>query len=231
MRRRVLLALAGAGVALGLAACAPATPGVPGSVPPAEVVVPAPVEGAPADAVSGEPTRAVDGAFAIGTGAIVIDAWVDFFCPYCRMFEEGNGAFIRELVEQDAATLRVHPIAILDRASMGTKYSTRAANAFACVAEHSPADALDYMERLYEIQPAESTPGLTDDELAAGAPRSAVDCIRDGRFADWVGDWTRGALDLGVQGTPTVLVDGVLYQGALGGSAFREFVLGATSTV
>jgi len=225
VRRRVLLALAGAAVALGLAACAPAAPGVPGSVPPGQIVVPAP------DLVSGEPTRAVDGAFAIGSGRVVIDAWVDFFCPYCRMFEEGNGAFLRALVEQDVATLRIHPIAILDRASMGTKYSTRAANAFACVAEYSPADALDYMEHLYANQPPESTPGLSDDELAAAAPPSAVDCIHEGRFAEWVGDWTEGALDAGVQGTPTVFVNGSRFQGALSGPDFRDFVSGMTATV
>jgi len=226
MPRRILLALAGAAVVLGLAACAPATPGLPGSVPPGEVVVPGP-GGAQPD----EPSLAVDGAFAIGSGPVVIDAWVDFFCPYCRMFEEGNGELIRALVERDAATLRVHPIAILDRASMGTKYSTRAANAFACVAEYSPSDALDYMEHLYANQPPESTPGLSDDELAAGAPRAAVDCIRGGWFAGWVGDWTQGALDAGVQGTPTVLVNGSLFQGALRGPDFRDFLSGMAATV
>ncbi|HWK19557.1 MAG TPA: thioredoxin domain-containing protein [Microbacteriaceae bacterium] len=223
--RRVLVGLAGAAALLGLAACAPATAGVPGSVPPGDVVVQVPVE-----AVSGEPSRAVDGAFAIGSGPIVIDAWVDFFCPYCRMFEEGHGEYIRGLVERDAATLRVHPIAILDRASMGTKYSTRAANAFACVAEHAPERALDYMAHLYEIQPAEATPGLTDDQLAMAAPAAAVECIHGGWYAQWVGDWTRGALDAGVQGTPTVLVNGSLYRGRLDGPDFREFVGGATST-
>lgn len=228
MRRRILLALAlaGATVALGLAACAPAAVGVPGAVAPGQVVVPA-----PAAAFSGEPTRALDGAFAIGSGPIVIDAWVDFFCPYCRMFEEGNGEFIRGLVGQDAATLRIHPIAILDRASMGTKYSTRAANAFACVAEYAPEGALDYMQWLYANQPPESTPGLVDDELAVSAPPVAVDCIHDGRFADWVSDWTESALDAGVQGTPTVLVNGSRYTGSLDGPDFRNFVSGVSVTV
>lgn len=225
MLRRGLLAVLGAGLVLGLAACAPASGGVPGSVAPGKVIV---LE--PAGPVSGDPSRAVDGAFAIGTGPVVIDAWVDFFCPYCRMFEEGNGEYIRALIDRGTATLRVHPIAILDHASMGTKYSTRAANAFACVAEYAPGRALDYMEHLYKVQPRESTPGLSDEELGAAAPADAVECIHGGWYTGWVGDWTGGALDAGVRGTPTVLVNGALYQGRLEGPDFREFVGGANST-
>lgn len=225
MRRRILTALAGVAVAVGLAACAPAVPGVPGSI---RVVSPIPD---PASAPSGEPLLAIDGAFAIGSGPIVIDAWVDFFCPFCRMFEEANGDFIGALVRDDVATLRVHPIAILDRASMGTKYSTRSANAFACVAEFSPDDALDYMASLYANQPQESTEGLSDDELAVGAPRAAVDCIHDGRFGGWVTDWTQQSLDAGVQGTPTVFVNGSRYTGSLNGPEFRNFVAAVTTAV
>lgn len=234
MPRRLLLALAGAAAVLGLAACAPASPGIPGSVVPGSVV-PGPVAPGevvvPGEVVPAEPTRAVDGAVAIGSGPIVIDAWVDFFCPYCRMFEEGNGEYLRTLVEQDRATLRVHPIAILDRASMGTEYSTRAANAFVCVAEYAPSETLDFMEALYANQPPESTPGRSDEELAAFAPAAAAECIGDGRFAEWVGDWTAAALDAGVRATPTILVNGTQYRGALDGPAFRDFVSGLTAAL
>lgn len=226
MRRGVLATALAAAVALGLVACAPAVPGVPGT-PPASVAPETAAHGGP-EGVPSVPERARAGAFALGSGAIVIDTWVDFFCPYCRAFEESNGELIRTLVEQGRATLRVHPIAFLDRASMGTRYSTRAANAFACVAEYAPAGAFDYMAYLYANQPPESTPGLDDDALAGAAPGEAVDCIREGWFADWVGEATRGALEAGVRGTPTVLVNGMLYRGRITGGDFRDAVLGST---
>ena len=48
---------------------------------------------------------------------------------------------------------------------MGTQYSTRAANAFACVANYSPDSAFDYSATLFENQPEEATEGLTNKQL------------------------------------------------------------------
>lgn len=207
------------GATLGLSACAPAVPGVPGSVaPPGSPGAPAPVPPA------SEPASAVQGAIVIGDGETQIDIWVDFFCPFCRMFEEANGDYVERLVGRGEATLRVHPIAILDRASMGTAYSTRAAGAFACVGEYAPEEALGYFQRLYEVQPEEGTPGLTDEELAAAAPGIAADCIRDGWFGDWVGEWTQRSLEAGIRATPTVLVNTEQFPGGYDPADFRAFV-------
>ncbi|MEK8227810.1 hypothetical protein NKG05_19460 [Oerskovia sp. M15] len=59
-------------------------------------------------------------------------------CPICGQFEAANGAGLAAL--RDAGTARVvfHPIAILDRYSQGTRYSTRAAASAALVADRAP---------------------------------------------------------------------------------------------
>src|SRR5690606_11469343 len=64
--------------------------------------------------------------------------YVDYMCPYCSQFESVNGSLVEQLVTSGVATLEIHPIAILDNSSQGTKYSTRAANAMACVANYAP---------------------------------------------------------------------------------------------
>ncbi|OJX67092.1 MAG: hypothetical protein BGO95_10205 [Micrococcales bacterium 73-13] len=229
MRRRLLLGVTALAAGLGLAACAPAMPGFPGA--PSAVTTPEPSLSAPGAAPDGpssappeEPASAVDGAVVIGDGAVEVELWVDLLCPYCRMFEEANGDYLGSLVDAGAATLRVHPIAILNRVSAGTQYSTRAANAFVCVAERAPDEALGYLRRLYAIQPEEGTGGLTDRELAGEAPSAAAECILDGWFSDWVDEWTQRALDLGIRGTPTVVVDGRLYPGGFDPADFRAFV-------
>ena len=60
--------------------------------------------------------------------------YIDFMCPVCNQFEQLYGPTIQGLVDDGTITLGIHPIAILDRQSQGTEYSTRAANAMYCVA-------------------------------------------------------------------------------------------------
>src|SRR4029453_3461656 len=55
--------------------------------------------------------------------------YVDYLCPFCGQFEETNSDSLRTMVESGAATLEMHPIAILTNKSAGTQYSLRAANA------------------------------------------------------------------------------------------------------
>ena len=105
------------------------------------------------------------GGIAVGTGSNSVDTYVDFMCPYCNQFEQAEGETIRQLIDDGSITLNVHPVSILDRVSQGTQYSTRSASAAYCVAESDPDALLDFITAMYAQQPAESSPGLTDDEI------------------------------------------------------------------
>jgi protein-disulfide isomerase len=168
-----------------------------------------------------------------------IVTYLDYGCPYCNQFETTNAAQIEELVAAGYATLEVHPISILDRAFLGSEYPTRAANAMACVAAEEPNAFLDASAALFAAQPAEQTEGLTDDEIrdvldTAGALNDEVSaCIGDRRYEGWVVAATERATsdpDLanpstGGFGTPTILVNGERYTGALDdASAFATFI-------
>lgn len=177
-----------------------------------------------------------------GTVANIV-MYIDYLCPFCGQFDATNSESIRTMIESGAATLEVHPIAILTNKSAGTQYSLRAANAAACVANSSPESFFDFNELLFANQPEEGSTGLTNDEIKGLAQESGVSsrstvekCIDDVQFKGWVQDATNRALtspvpnsDLeSITGTPTVLVNGNQYKGSLEDPAeFQLFVLQA----
>ena len=179
-----------------------------------------------------------------GTVANIV-MYIDYLCPFCGQFEATNSESIRTMVEEGAATLEVHPVAILTNKSAGSQYSLRAANAAACVADSSPDSFFDFNAVLFENQPEEGTTGLSNDDLKALAGEVGVSslstveqCIDDTQFKSWVQDATTRALTgpvpnselPSITGTPTVLVNGQQYAGALEDPAeFQSFVLQATS--
>lgn len=172
-----------------------------------------------------------------------IRLYSDFLCPNCGAFEQQNGSYIKGLVKSGGATIEYHPIAILDRASMGTDYSTRAANAAAAVANYSPDSYFAFNEALFAAQPAENSEGLSDARLKSIAGdvtgidnlTSIEKAIDDREFAGWVADATSRAGDNAMQGsdlkkfvgTPTVIVNGKAWDGTK--LTFTEFVTAAIS--
>jgi protein-disulfide isomerase len=174
------------------------------------------------------------------TSTVNIAVYVDYLCPYCGQFETTNGEQLASWLTAGNITLETHPISILDQSSSGSQYSTRSANAAACVANYQPDSFLDVNAALFANQPAEGTTGLSNAELvslveeAGVTDESVASCITDGTFSDWVGDATDRALDnplpnteIGaLTGTPTVLVQGVKYEGDLSdAAAFETFVM------
>ncbi|MGV8852278.1 MAG: DsbA family protein [Rhodoglobus sp.] len=176
------------------------------------------------------------------SGVLDIQMYVDYMCPVCGAFEQTNAEYIESLVNNGAATLEVHPITILDRYSQGQRYSSRAVNAVACVADSSPNNFYSYHNTLLsaEVQPAENTGGLSNDELVGlldtvGVEKvpAITECIQDETFKSWVKSSTARALAgpipnseiAQVTATPTVLVNGIKYEGSVSDLvAFQAFV-------
>ena len=163
-------------------------------------------------------------------GILNIVEYQDYMCPICGNFDKNDSSVIESRVKSGAATFEIHPIAILDPQSQGTNYSTRAANAAACVANFSPNSFFTFNQLLYSNQPAEGSPGLSDEELAnyatiAGATpaESITNCISKQTFSAWVGQATalvtaKGAImpnsdNVAFEGTPTVIVNGAQFKG------------------
>jgi protein-disulfide isomerase len=173
-----------------------------------------------------------------------IRVYVDYLCPFCGQFDSTNSKQIAAWVESGAATVEIHPVSILTSKSAGTQYSLRAANAAACVANHSPDDFYAFNSALFANQPEEGTAGLSDEELKGVVKTAGVstavskieDCIDDGTYESWVLAATKRALAgpipnssiPAITSTPTVLVNGKQYVGDLQDpKEFASFVLQA----
>lgn len=168
----------------------------------------------------------------------------DYMCPHCGAFDQTNGSTIRDLVNSGLATVEYHPMAYMDRASLGAKFSTRASNAAACVAQFQADVFFDWNELMFLNQPEQSTQGLTDDQMLgfmeqAGADMTPelTDCVKSIQFESWVGDAAmraasdpvpytyEGADPVVADRTPTILVNGRHYQGPNTDAAvFQQFL-------
>lgn len=164
-----------------------------------------------------EPVAATtdDHAVRLGDGPVEIDLYIDYMCPACNEFESTHAADLQRWLDDGSVTVDYHPLAILDRLSQGTEYSTRAGSAAVCAADAGEQQFLDYTLALYEHQPAENTTGLTDEELkrigaeAAGLDQDWERCVDDQTYYGWVQDGTAAAAnEQDVSSTPTAIVDG-----------------------
>lgn len=174
-----------------------------------------------------------------------ITMYVDYLCDTCAQFEDANSEYIASLVDSGAATVDIHPVAVLTNRSQGTKYSLRAANAAACVADRSPDQFYAVNQALFARQPDQGTSGLTDAQLERlvtgvdGVQDTAAirDCIQDQTYAKWVdertadvtgGDIPGSSLDE-FPGPPLVLVNGKQYEltAPITNDDFRTFVVSA----
>lgn len=152
-----------------------------------------------------------DTGIAVGSGPVTVDVYEDFICPACRAFEQAAGSTLDRLVEEKKARVVYHPVAFLDRLS-STGYSTRASAAAGCAAE--AAKFREYAAKLFQQQPPEGGPGLSDQELVGIGTSidisvdSFAPCIYDGTYRSWTRHVTDEASRAGITATPTVLVAG-----------------------
>lgn len=159
-----------------------------------------------------------DGWIAVGDGPVTVTVYFDYLCPACAAFELANGDELERLLEAGDITVELRPIAFLDHLSAGSEYSTRSANALATVVDDDPALVWGFHRALYGDQPAEGAPGHTDEQLAAiardaGVPSEVASRFADHRYSAWVVERTERASADGVRATPTILVDGEVFEG------------------
>jgi hypothetical protein len=169
---------------------------------------------------------------------------VDYLCSNCGTFQQRNDEQLRSWVESGAATIEIHPLALLTTKSAGTQYSLRAAGAAACVADLSPDHFYDFHVALLTDQPEEGTEALTDDEILQRAEDAGVSaigqirrCMSESRYRSWVKEATVRALegpipnaDLSAIDSPlTVLVNGQVfpYSAEFDPSELAQFVVQA----
>jgi protein-disulfide isomerase len=181
------------------------------ATPPAEVTAPG------AEAEAGKPVKVV--------------LYIDFICPVCKNFETQYNETLTSLRNEGKISVEYRPLGFLDTRST-TNYSSRAANAAACVVNESPEKYAEFVNALFERQPAEGGAGLSDTDLKKMATdigaKSIDQCVDDKTYRPYVKHTTQEASVIGVTGTPTVFVEGKQWgKGESAQTPFEQFLTAA----
>jgi len=158
-----------------------------------------------------------------------LDIYFDYHCGWCYQFERINLENIRELAANEEANIVLHPVAILDRATPRTHYSTRSVAAAGWIAQYAPEHFLDFHAIIFDNQPNEAGGDMTNAQIAALAEQIGVSPevaagIADGTaaqtFGQWVSSLTAATLmrpevmnTSGGFGTPTVVLNNEFWGG------------------
>lgn len=148
----------------------------------------------------------------------VVDLLLDFRCPPCRFFMESFGEMFRTQVEQGSLVLRIHPRPMLDL-RRGTTFSQDSAAAAAAVYAQDPDLLLDFEREMYAAQPETAEQPDPDLEQIAqiaqsiGADETCLQQIRDRVYVPWTLDVVEPAAQELEVGTPTMIIDGEIWQG------------------
>jgi protein-disulfide isomerase len=141
----------------------------------------------------------------------------DYICPACKSFESQSLQELKELRDSGKATVEYRFVTFLDDRSAGSNYSSRAANAAACVVNQNPDKFYAFNNALFDQQPAEGTKGLPNQKLIEIAQSVGVtgidDCVKDGTYRGWTADANKTALDIPITGTPTILINDEKWEG------------------
>lgn len=167
-------------------------------------------------------TATAQGALLVGRpdAPVRVEIFLDYMCPFCGRFERANTAELARLAADGTARLELYPLSFLDHASSGSRYSTRAANAIATVADRSPDRLLAFNAALFTRQPDEGSSGLSDAEIAdlavgAGVPQEVTALFGAATYEPWIAKITDAAFKGGISGTPTVKINGMPFKGDL----------------
>jgi protein-disulfide isomerase len=171
---------------------------------------------------------------------VVLDVYEDFQCPICKQLETTLGKDLATKVKATSVRVNYHIMSFLDRVSNGNKYSSRAANAGYCASDVSPDAFVKFHDILFgkdstgaEVQPAEGSRGRADADLIRYGKDAGITsadfstCVTAGKHADLVTGVTDAASKKGVNGTPTVFVNGTRIEGHNGGAVTSADVMSA----
>ncbi|MCW2690298.1 MAG: Protein-disulfide isomerase-like protein [Mycobacterium sp.] len=148
----------------------------------------------------------------VGTGPADVEAYIDFQCPFCKQFELMTGPTLDRLLADELITFTRHPMNFLDAVSP-TAYSSRAAAASGAASDAGMFH--EYARALFEYQPPEGGPGLTDGQLVEVGQGIGItdpafaETIRRGTYIPWPSYVTERAVQRGIAGTPSVFVRGI----------------------
>jgi protein-disulfide isomerase len=160
---------------------------------------------------------------AFDNGAVTtIDVWEDPQCPVCKLFTDANGQYLESLIREKKATVRYHLLSFLGDESV------RAANASFCAADEG--QFLDFHKAIYTVQSSLENSGFWSNETLVNIGKKIgissttfEDCVNKGSKVDLVQANSDSMSKYGVQGTPTVFINGKKWERTQNGFVLEEF--------
>ncbi len=154
--------------------------------------------------------------------ATTIDVWEDPQCPVCKLFADANGSYLESLVREKKANVRYHVLSFLGDESV------RAANASFCAADEG--QYLDFHKALYAVQsPLENSGFWSNETLVKMGKKIGItsttfeNCVNKGSKVDLVQANYDSMSKFGVQGTPTVFINGKKWERSQNAFVLDEF--------
>jgi len=154
--------------------------------------------------------------------ATTIDVWEDPQCPVCKLFADANGSYLESLVREKKANVRYHVLSFLGDESV------RAANASFCAADEG--QYLDFHKALYAVQsPLENSGFWSNETLVKMGKKIGItsttfeSCVNKGSKVDLVQANYDSMSKFGVQGTPTVFINGKKWERSQNAFVLDEF--------
>ncbi len=154
--------------------------------------------------------------------ATTIDVWEDPQCPVCKLFADANGSYLESLVREKKANVRYHVLSFLGDESV------RAANASFCAADEG--QYLNFHKALYAVQSAVENSGFWSNETLVKMGKKIgitsttfENCVNKGSKVDLVQAHSDSMSKYGVQGTPTVFINGKKWERTQNEFILEEF--------
>jgi protein-disulfide isomerase len=168
---------------------------------------------------------------------VILQIYADYQCPHCRAFHRDvEPLLVEDYVRTGKIRLEFKDFPIIGITSLqdltnDAKESVQAAEAAMCAAEQ---DAyMPYREALYAGDLDPNSGALSDENLIAVAgaldldTASLADCLESGRYEEAIVAGSTAAVEMGVQGTPTLAINGEIVQVTTGGYDGLKSVLDA----
>ena len=154
--------------------------------------------------------------------ATTIDVQEDPQCPVCKLFADANGSYLESLVREKKANVRYHVLSFLGDESV------RAANASFCAADEG--QFLDFHKAIYAVQsPLENSGFWSNETLVKMGKKIGItstsfeSCVNKGSKVDLVQANYDSMSKFGVQGTPTVFINGKKWERSQNAFVLEEF--------
>jgi protein-disulfide isomerase len=142
-----------------------------------------------------------------------VDVWIDFQCSACDYYSTNTEpAVLKDYVETGKALYTVHFAPIISNYSEGNTESEHAANAALCAADQGK--FWEYHNTLFVNWKGENIGAYSDIRLVAFAQSIGLkmsnfkSCFNSNKYSDYIAQDFKAGQDLGINGTPSVFVNG-----------------------